>query len=131
MADLPRSARLTIYLLTALAAGMALFAAVFIQGDFTLWMAIAAIAVSIALLDAFPIVRGLQVETTVSDVVKFAAVLLCPAPVVTLGTFVGTLFAEARVKRAWFKMSFNIAEMTIAWTMSACCSTRRGAATTR
>jgi putative nucleotidyltransferase with HDIG domain len=119
MADLPRAARLTIYTLIALAAGMALFSAVVIQGDVTLWLAVAVIAVAIALLDAFPIFLALQIETTVSDIVKFAAVLLCPAPVVTLGTFIGTFFAEARVKRAWFKMSFNIAEMTIAWTMGA------------
>lgn len=119
MADLPRVARLTIYLLTALAAGIAVWSAFAIQGDIVSWLAVAAIAVAIALLDAFPIVRAMQVETTISSSVKFAAVLLCPAPVVALGAFIGTLFAEARVKRVWFRMAFNVAEMTIAWTLSA------------
>ncbi len=119
MADLPRAARLTIHTLIVLAAGMALFSAVVIQGDVTLWVAVAVVAVAISLLDAFPIFLALQVETTVSSIIKFAAVLLCPAPVVTLAAFIGTLFAEVRVKRTWFKMSFNVAEMTIAWTMGA------------
>ncbi len=119
MAELPRGARLTIYLLTAIAAGIALCSAFAIRTDLVAWLAIAAIAGAIALLDAFPIFLALQVETTVSSIIKFAAVLLCPVPVVALAAFIGTLVAEARVRRAWFKLSFNVAEMTITWTLGA------------
>ncbi len=120
MMDLPRPARLYIALLATLAAGAILLSIVALQDDLHLWIALFFIAAAVALLDVFPIVIfGEDIEMTISSTVKFAAVLLYPAPVAILGTFFGTLLAEAPVKRAWFKKMFNICEMTVTFAVVA------------
>ncbi len=125
MSELPRSALVYILLLATLTAGAVLFSALALGINSWAWAGVALIALAIAFLDAFPITLGYigrllvvsssDVEVTVSDTIKFASVLLCPAPVMVLGIFLGTFIAEVRTKRAWFKKAFNISEMTLAW----------------
>jgi putative nucleotidyltransferase with HDIG domain len=118
MSGLPWTARLYILLLTALAVGAILFSIFAIGNDLTLWIVVLLIAVAIAVLDSFPIpLYGEQIEMTVSTSVKFAAVLLYPAPVLILSAFLGTVFGEVPVKhRVWFKKVFNISELTLSAT---------------
>lgn len=115
MSQLPPSARLLILLLAALALVAVLSAAATPDANVVLWGVVAIVAVVVALLDAFPISLAPNLEVTVSDTVKFAVVLLFPVPVVILGIFLGTLLAEMRVDRPWFKKIFNISEMVLIW----------------
>ena len=120
MNSLPWKARTYIFVLTALMVGAVLFSILRLGTDMTSWFPVALVAVGIAILDAIPIdLYSQQVEITLSDAVKFAAVLLCPAPVVILGTFVGTLAAEVPAKRPWFKKAFNVSAMTLTWSVVA------------
>jgi hypothetical protein len=86
-----------------------------------LWFSAAIVALGIALLDGVPIdLYREEVEITLSNAVKFAAVLLCPAPVVILGTFAGTLLGEIPSRRStWVKKLFNVSEMTLTYTVVA------------
>lgn len=118
MISLPWKARFYIFLLTALMASAVLYSFLNLGTDPSTWVAIALVAIGIAIFDAVPIdLYGEQVEITLSSAVKFAAVLLCPSPVVILGTFVGTLSAEVPAKRVWFKKIFNVSLMTITWSV--------------
>ncbi len=120
MSSLPWKARFYIFLLTALMAGAVLYSFLNLGTDTPAWVAVGLIAIGIAALDAIPIdLYGAQVEITLSSAVKFAAVLLCPLPVVILGTFVGTLSGEVPAQRVWFKKVFNISLMTITWSVVA------------
>jgi putative nucleotidyltransferase with HDIG domain len=119
MSGLARTARLYIFLLTALALSAVSISVGMLGADATPWLVAGLITISIAVFDAFPIKLMQHVEVTVSDTIKFAAVLLSPAPVVIVGTFLGTLIAEVRDKRVWFKKIFNTAEMTLAWSAAA------------
>jgi putative nucleotidyltransferase with HDIG domain len=84
------------------------------------WLVVLVAAAAVATLDAFGIRRvGVQIETSVANAVKYAIVLLFPAPVVVLGIFVGTLTSEILAKRIWFKKVFNTAVMTITWIITA------------
>src|SRR5450759_2587064 len=118
MISLPWKARFYIFLLTALMASAVLYSFLNLGTDPSTWVAIALVAIGIAIFDAVPIdLYGEQVEITLYSAVKFAAVLLCPSPVVILGTFVGTLSAEVPAKRVWFKKIFNVSLMTITWSV--------------
>lgn len=129
MSALPLSARIYILLLTALTIIAVLSSALALGTDSTAWAGVALVAFFIAFLDAFPITLGYigpllvvstsDVEVTVSDAVKFASILLYPAPMALLGIFLGTFVAERRTKRVWFKQAFNISEMTMAWASGA------------
>ncbi len=108
--------RLYILLVTALALGAVSFSILALGSDASSWIALFVIAGAIGILDNIPIdLYGEQVEVTLSSAVKFAAVLLYPAPVVTLGTFVGTILGEVPAKRPWFKKLFNVSVMTVTW----------------
>jgi putative nucleotidyltransferase with HDIG domain len=121
MSTLPWTARLYISLVTALAIGAVLLSALTLENDAGLWPVALVFAVVIAVLDAIPIgLYGEQVEITISDSIKFAAVLLYPAPVAILGIFIGTLLGEVPAKRGWFKKVFNISAMTLTWSVVAC-----------
>ncbi len=121
MKDLPRPAQAYIVLVAMLAVGVVAGCLLALRDQTPLWAAVCFTAAGVAVLDAFPIViYGEVVEMTISSTAKFAAALLFPAPVAILGTFLGTLIAEApRTKRAWFKRLFNVCEMTITFAVVA------------
>ncbi len=120
MISLPRKARIYIFLLTALMVGAVSLSFLNLGTNLTAWIPVAFVAVGIAVLDAVPIdLYGEQVEITLSNAVKFAAVLLYPPPIVVLGTFVGTLSGEIPAKRAWFKKLFNVSLLTLTWSLVA------------
>ncbi len=116
MKDLPRTAKIYILLLVLCAIGIVLYSASSIQHDPALWLSALLVGAAVTALDFVPIkVYGGSIEMTISNAVKFAAVLLFPPPVATLATFVGTLAGEVPVKRAWYKKIFNISQMTLTW----------------
>ncbi len=120
MISLPRKARIYIFLLTALMVGAVSLSFLNLGTNLTAWIPVAFVAVGIAVLDAVPIdLYGEQVDITLSNAVKFAAVLLYPPPIVVLGTFVGTLSGEIPAKRAWFKKLFNVSLLTLTWSLVA------------
>ena len=120
MAALPLKARAYVLFLTALTVGAVSFSILELTKSFDSWVAISIVALGIAILDAIPIdLFSEQVEITISDAVKFAAVLLYPAPVVIISTFIGTIVGEIPAKRVWFKKVFNISEMTVTWVIVA------------
>lgn len=116
MAALPWKARIYIFLLTALMVGAVSYSSLNLGSNVTSWVVALLVAVGVAILDAIPIaLYGDRVEVTLSSSVKFAAVLLCPLPVIVLGTFVGTLSGEIPAKRPWFKKMFNVSAITVTW----------------
>ncbi|MCL4394202.1 MAG: HD-GYP domain-containing protein [Chloroflexi bacterium] len=121
MRSLPWSARLYILFLAALMTGAVLISLETLDGAAPLWLSVAVIALGIAVLDGVPIdLYREEVEITLSNAVKFAAVLLCPAPVVIVGTFAGTLLGEIPSRRSsWVKKLFNVSEMTVTYTVVA------------
>ncbi len=79
----------------------------------------AVVAAVIAFLDLYPVILRHQVEVTISTAVKIAAVILAPVPVLLLAIFFGTLIAEWRLKRVWYKQLFNVGVMTLTYTFAA------------
>lgn len=115
MSTLPWKARTYIVVLAALALGAVLFS-VLDTGNQMQWLAVLLLVTVVALLDAKPLMLfGEKIEISLSGSIKFAAILVYPAPVVILGTFVGTLLGELPAKRPWFKKLFNAAQMTVAY----------------
>jgi len=85
-----------------------------------LWLTILVAALVVTGLDAIPIkIYGASLEMTVSNVAKFAILLLFPPTVPILATLLGTLAAELNSKRPWFKRVFNISQMTLTWAVVA------------
>lgn len=120
MRSLPLAARIYILLLVALAVGAVLFSAFRIDADWSLWFAVLVVTVGIALLDAMPVdLFGEKVEITFSGSVKIASILLYPAPVTIIGTFVGTLIGELTQTRPPIKKAFNIAQLTVSYGVGA------------
>ena len=120
MRSLPWTAQLYIVLLTALMASAVLVSISLIQVNPTFWIPILVGSTMVMLLDTLGVRQfGIQGEISVSNAVKFALVLLAPAPIVIASIFFGTLVSEALVKRAWFKKLFNVAAMTLSWTITA------------
>lgn len=82
-----------------------------------------ALAVVIAVLDLYPIPlpgwRANGVEFTVSGAVKIAAVILMPPASVLFAIGLGTLLAEWRLKRVWFKLVFNVGTSVLDFTIVA------------
>jgi len=116
MKPLPLSAKLYLILIDLSAATVLAFAVFQIQNEPTLWISILLVGVAIAMLDLFPIiVFGDFIEMTISNTVKFAAVLLFPPATAIFASFLGTLIGEVPVKRIWYKKLFNISEMTLTW----------------
>ena len=120
MGSLPWKARVYILLLAALMAGAVFFSILAIGGNLNYWIVVLAVAATIAALDALSIRNvGIQIAASIANAVKFAAVLLFPIPVCIIGTFLGTLIGEIALKRAWFKILFNTAAMTLTWAVTA------------
>jgi len=73
-------------------------------------------SILICLTDLYPIVLSYnnESEATVSCALKAAVAILYGPQVTTIGTVVGTLFAEILLRRVWYKAAFNVAEMTLA-----------------
>lgn len=114
MKELPLAAKIYILLVTCVSLAAVLYSAYITIPQPALWIAILIVAAVVAGLDAIPIqVYGTSVEMTISNVVKFAAVLLFPPSVPILATFLGTLAGELPVKRPWFKKIFNISALTL------------------
>jgi len=120
MRSLPPVARVYILLLVALAVGAVLFSAFQIGVNWSLWLAVLVVTVGIALLDAMPVdLFGEKVEITFSGSVKIASILLYPAPVTIISTFVGTLVGELTQTRPSIKKAFNIAQLTVSYGVGA------------
>ncbi len=116
MRSLPLAARIYILLLVALAVGAVLFSALQIGSDWSLWFAVFVVTSGIALLDAIPVdLFGEKVEVTFSSSVKIASILVFPAPVTIIGTFLGTLIGEQTQSRPSVKKYFNIAQLTVSY----------------
>ncbi len=83
------------------------------------WLITLGLVFTIAILDVFPIKFSLGVEATSSDIVKFASILLFPAPATILGVAFGTAIGELSLKRRWYQKLFNISQMTLTWVVVA------------
>ncbi len=118
MNELPRGARLYIFIVFGLGVIAALSSLIILLFDLSLVLPALFLAALIALFDLYPVViRRHQVEVTLSTCAKFAAVLLLSSPPLLCGTFLGTLLGEWRMERAWYKKLFNIGEMTLTVTI--------------
>lgn len=114
MSSLPIKARVYVLLVSAAGIVIALIFAYHAALDPSLWLPILGVTIAVALLDAIPIKPyGSSVEMTISNVAKFASVLMFPPAVPVLATFLGTFGGELRSKRRWFKRLFNVSIMTI------------------
>ena len=120
MSSLPPIARIYILLLVALAVGAVLFSAFQIGINWSLWLAVLVVTIGIALLDAMPVdLFGEKVEITFSGSIKIASILLYPAPVTIISTFVGTLIGELTQTRSLIKKAFNVAQLTVSYGVGA------------
>lgn len=125
MKQLPVAARVFIAIVFVLGAVIALASILALAGsaESSIWTAIVSIVVLSVLIAIFDLNQVFlptehpetRVEFTVSSAVKIAAVLLLPAPVVLLSTFIGTLLSEWRLKRVWFKLMFNAGAMMVTY----------------
>jgi len=119
MKALPWIAQLYIVLLTALMISAVLFSVAVVQVNVIFWITIILGGGLIAALDVLGIRQfGVQVEISISNAVKFALLLLAPPAVVIIAVLIGTLIGEIYIQRVWFKKLFNLAEMTLTWTLT-------------
>lgn len=113
MNELPRPAQIYIWLVSGLGLTAAISSLLVLPVEFTTLLVILTLAITIAVLDHYPVrlysnqANGV-VEITISIAVKIAAVLLLPPPVVVLSVFCGTLLAEVWLRRVWYKLIFNV-----------------------
>jgi putative nucleotidyltransferase with HDIG domain len=79
------------------------------------WPIVLLFAGLICLSDLFPIVMPFpgDAEMTVSGALQAAVAILFGPAVAIWATFLGTMVAEAILRRAWYKAVFNIAQMVI------------------
>jgi putative nucleotidyltransferase with HDIG domain len=111
---LPWKAKLYIVFISTLGIGIALYFTYRAFQEPMLWFAILGVTAVVAILDIMPIKPyGSSVEMTISNVAKFAAVLMFPPAVPILATCLGTLVGELASRRPWFKRIFNVAVMTV------------------
>lgn len=121
MEALPRAARFYISLVLLVGSGLALLAASMLWGQWPDLLACLVLAVVIAVLDLYPVKfpvagsNGNYTEMTVSTAVKLAAVFIWPFSVAVLGSFLGTLIADWRLKRVWYKSGFNAGVMSFTY----------------
>lgn len=114
MKFLPLRARIYIILTSITGIGIASFFAFQTFELPLVWIGILGVTFAVAVLDMMPIKPyGSDVEMTISNVAKFAAVLMFPPVVPILATFFGTLVGEIVSRRPWVKRIFNVATMTI------------------
>ena len=112
--------RLYIFILTALAFGAVLLSAATLANQVNDWVIVFVIALAIAFFDAFSIDILLErIEITISEIVKFASILIFPAPITILAIALGTLLGEIRIERRWYKKLFNISAITVTWVVVA------------
>jgi putative nucleotidyltransferase with HDIG domain len=72
------------------------------------------LSVIIAVLDLLPVpFRKNQAEFLLSTAIKLAGVIVMPAPVVLLAVFCGTILSESWLRKAWFRLIFNVGSLTI------------------
>ncbi len=81
----------------------------------TLWPIVLLFAGLICLSDLFPIVMPFpgDAEMTVSTALQAAVAILFGPAAAVWAAFLGTLVAEAILRRAWHKATFNVAQMVI------------------
>ncbi len=124
MQALPRAARLYILLIIALGSAITLLASSQLWGNWANLLACLALAIIIAVLDHYPVkfpvagADGGATENTVSTTVKLAALLVWPLPVAVVASFAGTLAADLRMRRSWFKAGFNAGMMSITYLLA-------------
>jgi putative nucleotidyltransferase with HDIG domain len=112
---LPRRAQVYI-ILVALVAVMAILGSLpRLMREPVLWPIALLFAALICLSDLFPIVMPFpgDAEMTVSGALQAAVAILYGPAMAIWATFVGTMVAEAILRRAWYKATFNIAQMVI------------------
>jgi hypothetical protein len=109
MRDLPIAARLYILLLSLLALSVAVFALRLSLHSPLDFARIILFATLICVAELSPtVIPGEMVEVSVSGAVSIAAVFLFPWHVAYLATLLGTLLAEVRSGRVWYKRLFNV-----------------------
>ncbi|HZQ07846.1 MAG TPA: HD-GYP domain-containing protein [Anaerolineae bacterium] len=118
MNDLPRLARLYIFLICGLGLAAVIASLLALTLGQSAVLTIVALALVIALLDIYPVTLYVYqtsggVEVTISVAAKMAAILLLPPPIVILSVFAGTLFSELWLKRVWYRLLFNVGMMTV------------------
>ncbi|MGB9592683.1 MAG: HD-GYP domain-containing protein, partial [Anaerolineae bacterium] len=81
----------------------------------SLWPVVLLFAGLICLSDLFPIVMPFpgDAEMTVSGALQAAVAILFGPAVAVWAAFLGTLVAEAILRRAWHKATFNVSQMVI------------------
>ena len=107
-----------IFILAALAFGAVLLSAATLANQVNDWVIVFIIALVIAVFDAFPIAVLGRIEITISEIVKFASMLIFPAPVLILAIALGTSLGEVRSKRRWYKQLFNISAIIVTWVVT-------------
>ena len=83
--------------------------------NYTVFLQITVFSLAIFVSDLFPIVlpgEG-KAEVTISCAFKTAAAIVCGPKVAIIVTLLGTLMAEIVLQRIWYKVLFNVAEMTL------------------
>lgn len=118
MKQLPRPARFYIFLVFGLGVAAFLASSTILLNEPSLILQVLVLTALIAILDQYPVkLPGNQpnrrVEITISIALKFAAILLLPPPVVILAVFSGELLTELISRRVWYKVAFNVGQMTI------------------
>ena len=116
MRNLPRSAQIYITVVFCLGVLIALSSMFVLTSDF--WGILYALLVSfvIAGFDLKPVqFQGHHYEVLPSTAIKLAGVILCPPPLILTAVFLGTLWSELRFKRAWYKLIFNVGELTVTY----------------
>ncbi|MBI5876942.1 MAG: HD-GYP domain-containing protein [Chloroflexi bacterium] len=114
MQSLPRAAQQYIILTLVLAALVVAASVPALSASASALPSAVALAALIVLFDLFPVkFRESHFEITMSTAIKLAGILLFDPRIAVLGTFVGTILAEWRAKRAPVKKMFNVAVMTV------------------
>lgn len=115
MKALPKRAQLYIIFLASAALLGVLGMLPALMAQPTLWPIVLLFAGLICLSDLFPIVMPFpgDAEMTVSGALQAAVAILFGPAAAVWAAFLGTLVAEAILRRAWHKATFNVAQMVI------------------
>ncbi len=123
MRSLPRSAQLYILVLALATVGLLAAAFPVLLQERTDPVVMVVFALGIFLTDVFPIILPYQqkAEVTVSGAFKIGAAMLVGWPATAWITMLGTLAAEIKVRRVWYRAVFNVSQMSLVFAVVAAC----------
>lgn len=114
MRSLPLGASAYILLIFSIGVLLAVASVITLVETPVLILTVLLLATLIAILDLYPVhLSPGETEFTVSTAVEIAAVLLFSTPVVIAAVNFGTVLAELRVRRVYYKKLFNVGALTI------------------